>query len=119
MSILVVDADPEIQTVLLETLVGEGHTAIAVSSGMEALNTAKDAPPYVVLLSLSLPDLDGPMVRERLRSLPGCATVPVIFLVTMYDVESSTFGLPRGDDFVTKPLRLAELLLRLHALMLR
>lgn len=119
MSILIVDADPAIQTGLLETLVGEGHTAMVVSSGMEALTAARNNPPYVVLLSLTLPDLDGPLVRERLRSVPGCATTPVLFLVTMYDVESSTFGLPKGDDFVTKPLRMPELLLRLHALMLR
>lgn len=119
MSILVVDADPTIQTVLLKTLTGEGHTTRVVSSGMEALDAAKYDRPYVVLLSLTLPDLDGPVVRERLRSVPGCATVPVLFLVTLYDVESSNFGLPRGDDFVMKPLRMAELLLRVHALMLR
>ncbi|MBL9106399.1 MAG: response regulator [Myxococcales bacterium] len=117
--ILVVEPDPATQTALLNTLAGEGHTAVAVSNGTEALNAAKQDPPYVVLLSLNLPDVDGPLLRERLRAVPGCATTPVLFLVKKYDVESSTFGLPMGDDFVMKPLRMAELLLRVNALLLR
>jgi DNA-binding response OmpR family regulator len=119
MVLLVVDGDPADRAFILQTLADEGHSAVAVTNGSEALLTMEHTRPEVVLLSLTLPDLDGPVVRERIRSLPGFAATPVLFLVTMQDVENSSFGLAMGDDFITKPLRPAELLLRLHSMLLQ
>jgi signal transduction histidine kinase len=75
-------------------------------------------PPDCVLLDIRMPGMDGVAVCQRMRELPGGADVPVVFLTAQRDVD--TFDRARqagGDDFLTKPIRPSELILRIEAAM--
>jgi signal transduction histidine kinase len=73
-------------------------------------------PPDCVLLDVRMPGLDGFAVCERIRALPGGADVPIVFLTALRDVETFDRALLAGaDDFLTKPVRPTELVVRVQA----
>ncbi len=80
-SIFIVDDEPGIRTLARITLRGLADTdVICCASGEELLDRATDNPPALVVIDVSMPGMDGPSAVERLRTVPGCAGVPVIFL---------------------------------------
>ncbi|MYW95938.1 response regulator transcription factor [Amycolatopsis rubida] len=109
--VLVVEDDAAIGSVLDSALRGHGHTVRWCRDGRSALReTAAD----LVLLDLGLPDVDGVEVCRRLRSaLPGAV---LVILTARADEMDVVVGLETGaDDYLTKPIRLAELLARVRA----
>jgi DNA-binding response OmpR family regulator len=115
---LLVDDDPAIRRAVSVGLELEGFTVVAASGGRAALEAAARVAPAVILLDLSMPDLDGLEVLERLRA--GGDQVPVCVLSARDEVDDRVAGLQAGaDDYVVKPFALEEVVARLHALLRR
>ena len=96
----------------------EGWEPSVAHTGSKAVTAAEDVRPDAVVLDVMLPDLDGPEVLRRMRS--SHLDVPVLFLTARDFVEDRVAGLTAGgDDCVTKPFSLEEVIARLRALMRR
>ncbi|MEO3786295.1 response regulator transcription factor [Actinocorallia sp. B10E7] len=116
--VLVVDDEPDITDVLSRMLRSEGWAVAAAADGRAALELAREFRPDAVILDMMLPDLDGFAVLSRLRALSP--EVCVLFLTARDAVEDRIAGLTAGgDDYVTKPFSLEEVLARLHGLVRR
>jgi two-component system OmpR family response regulator len=116
--VLVVDDEPNIAELLRMALRYEGWEVAVALTGSQAVNTARKQVPDAVVLDMMLPDFDGMEVLRRLRTEQP--DVPVLFLTARDAVEDRVAGLTAGgDDYVTKPFSLEELVARLRALMRR
>ena len=117
--ILVVDDEPFITDLLAAALRHEGFEVEVAATAGQALSAAAGAPqPDLVLLDVMLPDMEGTEVCRRLR-VDGLA-VPVLFLTARDATEDKVLGLSLGgDDYVTKPFSLDELVARIHAVLRR
>jgi len=117
-SILVVDDEPSIVDAVATTLRYEGFEVREATNGRSALATAQESPPDLMVLDVMLPDLDGIEVTRRLRS--DGIRVPVLFLTARDSVDDKVAGLTvGGDDYVTKPFSLAEVVARARAILRR
>src|ERR1700678_527587 len=98
-----------------------GHQVEAVGNGGAALAAGRRALPALVVLDVMLPDLDGFEVAKRIRETDGGADrLPVIFLTARDTTADKIPGLPLGgDDYVTKPFSIEELVGRVHAVLRR
>jgi two-component system OmpR family response regulator len=116
--VLVVDDEVNIAELVSMAVRYEGWEPTIATTGSKAVSTAKDIRPDVVVLDVMLPDFDGMEVLRRMRGqLPD---VPVLFLTARDSVEDRVSGLTAGgDDYVTKPFSLEEVIARLRALMRR
>ena len=115
--ILVVDDEPQIGRMLRTQLSTRGYDVDHVANGQDALVAVGDQPPDLILLDLGLPDLDGMEVCRRLREW---SSVPVIFLTARDEERSKVRALDvGGDDYVTKPFGIPELLARVRAVLRR
>jgi len=116
--VLVVDDEPNIVDVISMALRYEGFEVDAAGSGAEALAKARDTRPHVMLLDVMLPDMEGFEVAKQLGA--ERARVPIIFLSARDATEDRVRGLTvGGDDYVTKPFSLEELVARVRALLRR
>jgi len=116
--ILVVDDEPSIVDALATTLRYEGFDVREATSGRAALTTIQESAPDLVVLDIMLPDLDGLEVTRRLGS--DGIKVPVLFLTARDSVDDKIAGLTAGgDDYVTKPFSLAEVVARVRAILRR
>jgi DNA-binding response OmpR family regulator len=116
--VLLVDDDPAIRRAVSAGLELEGFAVVPASGGRAALEAAARIHPAVILLDLSMPDLDGLEVLRRLRA--GGDQVPVCVLSARDEVDDRVAGLQAGaDDYVVKPFALEEVVARLHALLRR
>jgi two-component system OmpR family response regulator len=124
--LLVVDDEPVLRELLSATLRFAGYTVGSAATGSEALDAARHEPPDLVLLDVMLPDMDGFEVVRRLRELPRPldaghpGRIPVLFLTARDAAADKVNGLRLGgDDYVTKPFDLEELLARIQAVLRR
>jgi DNA-binding response OmpR family regulator len=116
--VLLVDDDPAIRRAVGAGLELEGFAVVPASGGRPALEAARTVRPAVVLLDLTMPDLDGLEVLRRLRA--DGHDVPICVLSARDDVDDRVTGLQAGaDDYVVKPFALEEVVARLHALLRR
>ena len=116
--VLVVDDEPNIVDVISMALRYEGFEVDSAGTGAEALAKARDTRPHVMLLDVMLPDMEGFDVARRLGA--ERARVPIIFLTARDATEDRVRGLTvGGDDYVTKPFSLEELVARVRALLRR
>jgi two-component system response regulator MprA len=110
--------DDELRGVLRGALERDGFAVRATASGTEAVRSFADDPPDVLVLDVGLPDSDGRDVCQALRAR-GVST-PVLFLTARDALPDRLSGFHAGgDDYLTKPFALAELLVRVHALLRR
>ncbi len=116
--VLVVDDEPNIVDVISMALRYEGFDVASAATGAEALTAVRTQRPHVMLLDVMLPDMEGFDVARRLGA--ERARVPIIFLTARDATEDRVRGLTvGGDDYVTKPFSLEELVARVRALLRR
>ncbi len=116
--VLVVDDEVNIAELLAMALRYEGWAVSLAHSGRDAVSEANQIRPDAVVLDMMLPDFDGLEVMRRLRSTNP--DVPILFLTARDAVEDRVAGLTAGgDDYVTKPFSLEEVVARLRALLRR
>jgi two-component system OmpR family response regulator len=116
--VLVVDDEPNLADVLTNTLRLDGWSARNAGTGAEAVRIAREFTPDAVVLDVMLPDIDGFEVLRRLRA--DDRAVCVLFLTARDAVQDRIAGITAGgDDYVTKPFSLEEVLARLRGLVRR
>ncbi len=116
-TILLVDDEESVRTVLAFPLERDGYTVVQAADGEEALERFASEPPDLVVLDLMLPRLDGLEVCKRLRA---SSTVPIIMLTARDDELDKVIGLELGaDDYITKPFSIREFRSRVRALLRR
>jgi two-component system OmpR family response regulator len=116
--ILVVDDEPSIVDSVSTSLRYEGFDVEEATTGRKALAAAQERTPDLIVLDVMLPDLDGLEVTRRLRA-DGIRT-PVLFLTARDALDDKLAGLTvGGDDYVTKPFSLAEVIARIRVILRR
>jgi len=114
----VLEDDDELRGLLRSALESEGLAVQATASGREAVRIFREDPPDVLVVDIGLPDADGRDVCQALRA-HGVAA-PVLFLTARDTLTDRLSGFHAGgDDYLTKPFALAELLVRVQALLRR
>lgn len=115
-TILIVDDDEKIVSMLRRGLAFEGYEVQTASNGAEGLSKLMDKEPDIVVLDVMMPQIDGFEVCRRLRE--AGSKVPVLMLTAKDEVQSRVTGLDTGaDDYLVKPFALEELLARVRALL--
>ena len=118
--ILIVDDDPNTLRATAYALETQGYEAITAHNGSEALLTVERERPDLVILDVMMPDMTGIEVCQRLRSDERTARLPVIMVSAKGQPGDKVTGIRAGaDDYVTKPVDLAELIARMERLMVR
>lgn len=116
--LLVVDDEPNIRDLLASSLRFAGFDVIEAADGATAYHQAQEANPDLIVLDVMLPDMDGFTVTRRLRE--AGSQVPVLFLTARDDMRDRVQGLTvGGDDYVTKPFGLEEVVARIRAILRR
>lgn len=116
--LVVVDDEPNIRELLATSLRFAGFEVFAAEDGTSAIELITNTEPDLVVLDVMLPDLDGFAVTRRLRERGQ--HVPVLFLTAKDDTADKITGLTvGGDDYVTKPFSLEEVVARIRAVLRR
>ncbi len=116
--ILVVDDEPSITELVSMALRYEQFVVQTAHSGREALDKAATFAPDLVVLDIMMPGIDGFEVARRLRN--GSSSLPILFLTARDATEDKVRGLTLGgDDYVTKPFSVEELVARIRAILRR
>jgi two-component system OmpR family response regulator len=116
--VLVVDDEPSLAELLASVLRYEGWEIRTAADGSSAVRTAREFQPDAILLDVMLPDFDGIEVLRRVRAI--LPHVCVLFLTARDSVQDRVRGITAGgDDYVTKPFSLEEVIARLRGLLRR
>ncbi|RKW69440.1 response regulator transcription factor [Galactobacter caseinivorans] len=116
--LLVVDDEPNIRELLSTSLRFAGFDVTAAANGREALAAVEREEPDLAVLDVMLPDMDGFTITRRLRA--AGRHFPVVFLTARDDTDDKVTGLTvGGDDYVTKPFSLDEVVARIRAVLRR
>lgn len=116
-TILVVDDQSNVRTLLREYLTEEGFRVVTAGDGREALYVARHEKPDLVLLDILMPEMNG---YEFIRWFRMEKDTPVILLTARLEETDKVLGLELGaDDYVTKPFGMRELMARIHAVLRR
>ena len=116
--VLIVDDEPSLIELLSMAMRYEGWELSTATTGTDAVRAAREARPDAIVLDMMLPDFDGLEVMRRIRTEQP--DVPVIFLTARDGVQDRIAGLTAGgDDYVTKPFSLEEVIARLRGLLRR
>jgi two-component system phosphate regulon response regulator PhoB len=118
--ILIVDDEPDVTDLLRYQLVREGFNVAALNNPLQVMGLARDFQPDLIVLDVMMPELDGCKVSRMIRSDRQLSDVPIIFLTAKSDVIDRIAGLESGgDDYMSKPYDIKELILRLNAMLKR
>ena len=116
--ILVVDDDRDNRELLDVILSWEGFLVLTAASGLEALDSVALQRPDLILLDVMMPGMNGYQVATRIRGDLATKRVSIIMLTALADRDARALGMSAGaDDFLTKPLDRAELVLRVRKLL--
>ena len=116
--VLIVDDEPNIRDLLSTSLRFAGFSVHAVGNGADAVNAAEKGAPDIILLDVMLPDMNGFSVTKKLRSMG--INAPVLFLTARDETADKVTGLTvGGDDYMTKPFSLDEIVARINAILRR
>ena len=116
-TILVVDDEQRLVSLVRDYLVQGGYKVLTASNGKEALGIAASDKPDLIILDLMMPEMDG---YEFMRAHRHEANTPILLLTARVEDDEKVIGLELGaDDYVTKPFRPRELLARVHAVLRR
>jgi diguanylate cyclase (GGDEF)-like protein len=113
--ILLVDDTPANLHILSKMLSDRGHKVRAVTDGFLAIKSAQAAPPDLILLDISMPEMDGFETCRRLKSDPATSDIPIIFISAMGQTEDKVRGFEVGGvDYISKPFQVDEVLVRVQ-----
>ena len=116
--ILVVDDTPKNVKLLADLLTVKGYGVATAASGREALAQIEAERPHLVLLDVVMPEMSGYEVCRKIRENPATKILPVVMVTALDPTEERIKGLEAGaDDFLTKPINQAELLVRVKSLL--
>lgn len=116
--ILVVDDDADFRAILNHFLTRAGYHVDQADGGLEGLKRFDERPPDLVLLDLSMPDIDGLEVCRRLRATEKGRSTPVLMLTVRSQLASVSEGLEAGvNDYVLKPFEPKDLLRRIESVL--
>lgn len=117
-TIVVVDDEPAIRELLMASLHFSGFEVASAATGSEAIEVIEKTKPDLIVMDVMLPDIDGFTVTRRIRQ--GGTAAPVLFLTARDDTQDKVMGLTvGGDDYVTKPFSLEEVVARIRAILRR
>ena len=117
-TILVVDDDGANQALCREILQAEGYRVVLASNGEQAIEAVEREMPGCILMDIRMPGIDGIAACERIRSIEGGDRIAIIFLTAQRDVAGYDRAVAAGgDDFMTKPFRVDELVSRVRTAM--
>jgi CheY-like chemotaxis protein len=109
-TIMVVDDNPDIITIVKTILEGKGYHVLSASSGQELLNLLADGKPDLIILDIMMPEMDGLEVLGRLKAVTETASIPVILLTAKVQYEDVLGGYKLGADYyITKPFTSTQL----------
>lgn len=113
--VLVVDDDPSSLGMLCDTLETEGYTVLVARDGISALTRLELVVPDAILLDAVMPGLSGFDTCRQIKNSPALAHIPVIFMTGLTETPHVLEGFASGGvDYVAKPLRVQEVVVRLH-----
>lgn len=116
--VLIVDDEPNIRDLLSTSLRFAGFSVHSVGNGADAVSAAEKGQPDIILLDVMLPDMNGFSVTKKIRSMGIDA--PVLFLTARDETADKVTGLTvGGDDYMTKPFSLDEIVARINAILRR
>ena len=119
-SILYIEDDPDLATMLPLYLRAKGYQVLVAMSGTDGLRIALAEAPDLILLDVMLPDIDGHEVFRRLKDNPATRDILVMFLTQRGARDDIITGLAGGaDDYIAKPFDIEELELRMRAVLRR
>lgn len=119
-SILIVDDDEDIRSLLTYNIEKAGYDVDNASNGIECLEKIKENKPHLILMDVMMPEMDGLEVCEQIKSEPSNAQILICFLTARGEDYSQIAALEAGgDDYVTKPIKPKVLLSRINALLRR
>lgn len=117
-TVLVVDDNRSNQALARATLEDEGYRILVADDGEQAIAAVERERPSCVLMDIRMPRVDGYTACERIRAMPGSDEIAIIFVTAQHDVEAFDRAVAAGgDDFITKPFRTDELVLRVRTAM--
>jgi DNA-binding response OmpR family regulator len=117
-TILVVDDDPAMLGFLEQRLTPEGFTVSTAGTGEDGIKQATALPPDLILLDLRMPLVDGAAVCKTLRANPKTERIPILVVTGVLSPAQLEQSMTSGaDDFVSKPIDMADLLNRIHAML--
>ena len=119
--VLVVDDEPNNRTLLRDALEVHGYEIVEAENGEQALQIVAQRPPDVILLDVMMPRLDGFEVCRRLKKDPATAPIPILIVTALSERMERMTGIAAGaNDFLTKPVDLQEVILRVgHSVQLK
>lgn len=119
-SILIVEDDPEVRSLVEYTLAKEKFKVQTAENGKQALDILDQSTPDVITLDLMLPDVHGLEICKKLRQDPRFQSVSVLMLTALDSLDDIVRGFETGaDDYLVKPFQLPELVARVKALLRR
>jgi len=112
--IIVVDDEPAVLDCLKQMLLLCGNDVVAFTNGAAALEAVLSEPPDIILLDISMPEMDGFQICEKIKQNHNLKDIPVIFLSGINTIENMVRGFHAGGvDFITKPFHFAEVQARI------
>ncbi len=115
--LLIVDDEPRNVRLLEGMLYGEPYELIPAHSGAEALELIHKSPPDLILLDVMMPDINGFEVCKQIKSDPSRRMIPVVMVTALSEVSDRIEAMQAGaDDFLSKPIDAAELIVRVRSL---
>jgi DNA-binding response OmpR family regulator len=115
---MLVDDDAYIVEVVERALRRQSHTVSVARNGREAIDVLRSFTPDLVILDVVMPHVNGIQVCQYIRTNPSLNAVPILFLTMRERIEDKIVGFEAGaDDYLTKPFNLAELEMRVKALL--
>lgn len=114
--ILVIEDEPGVRENLAEILQLAQYEVVLAADGIEGIECARQHRPDLIICDVMMPKMDGFEVLETLQADPELATIPLIFLTAMADIQNLREGMDLGaDDYLTKPFELNELLISISS----
>ena len=117
-NILIADDTAEVRAFLVELIQSLGATPYEACDGVDALEKVAKFSPDLVLLDVEMPRMDGISVCRNLKSNPATWRIPVVIITSLNSIEDRVLGIQAGaDDFLTKPINVAEFTARVRSLL--